>query len=55
MDTAAVLVPIRAATIDYFEIVAGKPWLFTTVHSSTGKVTSNHFADDGRRPPPARP
>ena len=55
VDTAAVLAPISAETIAYFEIVAGKPWLFTTIHAPSGKVSSNHFADDGRRPAPARP
>lgn len=51
VDTAEVLIPISKATIDHFEVVAGKPWLFTTLHAPTGKVTTNHFTDDGRRPP----
>jgi hypothetical protein len=49
MHNAEALAPISDATIEYFEVVAGKPWLFTTAHSPTSKVTSSLFTDDGRR------
>ena len=49
MANAEALTPISEATIAFFEVVAGKPWLFTTAHSSTGKVTSSMFTDEGRR------
>jgi hypothetical protein len=43
MDNAVALAPMSAATLDHFKVVAGTPWLFTTLHSPTGKVTSSQF------------
>ncbi len=43
MDNAVALAPMSDATIAHFKISAGKPWLFTTLHSPTGKVTSSQL------------
>ena len=43
LDNAVALAPMSDATLDHFQVVAGTPWLFTTLHSPTGKVTSSQF------------
>ena len=43
VDNAEALTLLSAAQLDYFEVKAGTPWLFTTVHSPTGRVTSSQL------------
>jgi hypothetical protein len=43
LDNAQALTSLSAAQLDYFDVKAGAPWLFTTLHSRTGKVTRSQL------------
>jgi hypothetical protein len=43
LDNAVALAPMSDVTLDHFQVAAGRPWLFTTIHSPTGKVTKSQL------------
>ena len=43
MNNAEALAPLSAAQLDHFKVPADWPWLFTTTHSPTGKVTASQL------------
>ena len=43
VNNAEALTLLSDAQLAYFDVAAGQPWLFTTLHSRTGRVTGSHL------------
>jgi hypothetical protein len=43
VNNAEALTPLSDAQLAYFDVAAGTPWLFTTLHSPTGRVTRSQM------------